>query len=476
MKLPALLVWLLGSFALAAADIAGPPATYLLLDSRITYHIEGLKLTTGAVEKHPANPLFKEDKPWEVRFDNLYANIVYDEKERVYRCWYSPFIVDPAVAETPLSQRATTKYKAKAREMGICYAESRDGIVWTKPSLGLVEFAGDKANNLVLRGPHGAGVFRDARERDPAKLYKLFSRINDKAKTMGVAFSPDGLKWSELTPCPEINVPGDTHNNAFRQADGRFVGITRMKTDQRLVGLTESQDFIHWSPAREVLRCDAQNQAYAMPVFRYANGYFGLLMVFRTKEDRVHCELAWSPGGVTWDRVDPGTPFIANSTRAGDYDWGCVYAAAQPVITGDEVGIYYGASNGPHTGWRDGFLALATLKRDRFAGYAVTNATQGGELRMRSLHLGSGLLRLNADARGGEIRAELLDSAGKPVRGFTLADSEVITGDQMGAPLRWKGLDSAHLRNHAFELRLVLKGKATVYSLSVAKATLLIEP
>ena len=33
-----------------------------------------------------------------------------------------------------------------------CYAESRDGIHWTKPELGLFEVAGSKANNVVLAG------------------------------------------------------------------------------------------------------------------------------------------------------------------------------------------------------------------------------------------------------------------------------------------------------------------------------------
>jgi len=31
----------------------------------------------------------------------------------------------------------------------ICYAESDDGIHWTKPELGLVEFAGSRKNNIV---------------------------------------------------------------------------------------------------------------------------------------------------------------------------------------------------------------------------------------------------------------------------------------------------------------------------------------
>ena len=129
----------------------------------------------GTVQKHPANPLFKEDKPWEVRFDNLYPNVTLDIRDGIYRCWYSPFIVDAAVHTTPPEQRAKVRYNPREREMGICHASSRDGIHWEKPALGLVEFEGSKANNIVLKGPHGGGVFFDSADPDPARRYKMIS-------------------------------------------------------------------------------------------------------------------------------------------------------------------------------------------------------------------------------------------------------------------------------------------------------------
>ena len=51
----------------------------------------------------------------------------------------------------------------------LCYAESEDGLTWRKPELGLQEWNGSRANNIVLgrelagpRGLMGAAVFRDA--------------------------------------------------------------------------------------------------------------------------------------------------------------------------------------------------------------------------------------------------------------------------------------------------------------------------
>ena len=61
-----------------------------------------------------------------------------------------------------------------AREMGICYATSRDGIKWEKPNLRLVEFNGSRDNNLIWRGPHGAGISLDRHESDPSRRFKIF--------------------------------------------------------------------------------------------------------------------------------------------------------------------------------------------------------------------------------------------------------------------------------------------------------------
>lgn len=146
-----------------------------------------------------------------------------------------------------------------------------------------------------------------------------------------------------------------------------------------------SADFIHWTKAVEVLRGDRTNQTYAMPVFRHAGVYLGLLAIFNTQTDRTHCELAWSADTVAWHRIQPGTPLIPTATRRDAYDWGCVYPAAVPVVRENEIRLYYGASNGPHTNWRDGFLALATLRPDGFAGWTPQNETKPAVVLTRPL-------------------------------------------------------------------------------------------
>jgi hypothetical protein len=143
---------------------------HLLLDSRVIDRTENVRLAVGVVKKHPANPLWGEDKPWEVRFDNVYANVIYDADEKLYKCWYNPFIVDGISSATAHAERSKSRYRPKKdRETGVCYATSKDGIKWEKPELGLIDFNGSKANNLILRDTHGPGIFKDDHEADPAK-------------------------------------------------------------------------------------------------------------------------------------------------------------------------------------------------------------------------------------------------------------------------------------------------------------------
>ncbi len=412
---------------------------YLLLDDRIIGHVIGGRLALGSVQKHPTNPLFGEDKPWEVRFDNLYPNVLLDV-DGLYKCWYSPFIIDERTSLTPAEMRGKVSYidaKPNAREMGVCYAMSKDGLHWEKPELGVVEFAGSRQNNIVFRGPHGAGVFRDGREGDAARRYKMLFRGEEH---MAVAYSHDALNWGAPVLCPEIRAAGDTHNNAL-WVDGRnkYVGFTRLwdaATKVRQVGWTHSADFEHWSAAEPVLQGDDPAlQVYAMPVFPYAGVYLGLAALFDTRTDRTHVELAWSPDTRLWRRICPGTPLIPNGSQRDNCDWGCIYPAAYPVVLRNEIRLYYGASDGPHTGWRKGYLCLATLRPDGFAGYESIDSREQCAVTTAPLTCPQPVsVSVTADVeQGGVVIAAILDGAGDP-----LATAEPIHETGTDIRLRWR--------------------------------------
>ena len=389
---------------------------FLLLDSRIIERAENARLVPGRVRKHASNPLFVEDKPWEKRFDNLYGNVIYDKEESIYKCWYSPFIVDHSAKGMTQKERDSKRYRPpRGREMAICYATSKDGIKWDKPELGLVDYEGSKANNIVWRGPHGAGIFKDLRDPDPARRYKMIM------KGLSTSHSRDGIEWSAPRKITGVGrIAGDTHNNVFWNPDAKkYVGITRTWGKLgREVTRIESADFVEWKSNGVVLHgLEKRLQPYAMPVFRHGCVYLGLVAIHAQRPvDRVWTELAWSPDSVQWHRVSPGKALIPCSEKVLAYDYGCVYACAYPVFLDDEIRLYYGGSDYYHYGWRTGNLSLATLRPDGFAGYEQESRDAPAIIATVSIPYGGRRIRATADVEeGGSVKVSVIDDSGQDV-------------------------------------------------------------
>lgn len=454
---------------------------YLVLDSRIVERTDNARLQVIAAARSSANPLFGEDHPWEARFDNLYPSVILDADQGLYRCWYSPFCVDYPARGMSLAERRRRRYDGHPdREMGLCYAASADGIEWRKPELGLIDYQGSAANNLLLRGPHGAGIFKDDREPDASRRYKLFASRDE--REVAVAFSGDGIRWGPLLDCPQVNpypVDGTHYNALWVEERGEYAGFTRLRDPRpagapaqprprgawppRQVGRAASRDFVHWTPARAVLEgLDEHLQIYSLPVFRHGNVYLGLPAIHDQRSDRVWTELAWSPDSVQWQRVCPGSPLLANGDPEGSYDWGCAYAALSPVVLPGEIRLYYGASNYLHTGWRDGFLCLATLRPDGFAGYEQAAGDRPAAVVTAPFAWRGAALRVSADlAAGGALGVAVLAAEG----GRVLAEGQV-DGTVTDGPVRWRARRPAALRGRV-RLRFTLAG-ARLYSFSFA--------
>ena len=404
---------------------------YLVLDSRIIESTKNAELTFGEVRKEKSNPLFVEDQPWEPRYDNMYPNVIYDEEENLYKCWYCPFIVDQRTTETHPDRRkpSLTPYmdaRPAGREEALLYATSKDGINWTKPNLGIVNFNGNSNNNIVSRGLSGAGVIKDELEQLPGRRYKAFYCSNSGYK---MRYSSDGLNW-----CDEVALPGvgesDCHANMIWSPElKRYVGILRHYdpipvTGNRKIARTESIDSVTWTKSETIIEGTPQDQLHDMVIFRDGGVYLGLLgcMNYPSKETRngvrQHIELAWSPDSYKWHRINPGTPFISNSKSNNNeygkmpYDWGCVFPSA-PVFVDDEIRIYYGASDWYFFDWRKGGLALATLGKDRWAGYEAIDDDDTAIVTTTPLKLDNHI-HITADVgKGGLILVNVLDQKGE---------------------------------------------------------------
>ena len=424
---------------------------YLLLDDRIVASASNLSLTVGVVAKHPANPLFIEDKPWEQRFDNLYGNVIFDTEEQLYKCWYSPFIIsnrcNPGMT---LEDRRATPYTGRTdMEMGICYAVSKDGLNWDKPDLNSVEYDGDTHNNLVWRGPHGAGILLDPNESDANRRYKCIFQ------GLYTSYSADGLNWARPEKI-ECDSAGDTHNNAIWVPElNKYVAFTRTwtKTDREIVGMEskvnhgwarqvarlESKDFAEWSNTEVIIEgSNWELQPYAISVFKHAGLYLGMIAIHDQVSDRVWTELAWSPDTYNWHRIDEGNALIGCSATKLDYDYGCVYPCIAPVFLDDEIRLYYGGSDWLHFDWRTGCLALASLRPDGFAGYTPNNNNSPGVLTTATIPYAGESLKVSADiAVQGSLRVRILNGQNELLAESKLNQS-VIDGIVLDTPIDTK--------------------------------------
>ena len=451
-----------GSVAVGQSELDMRRDRYLLLDSRIIESTHNVELTVGVVQKDKNNPLFKEDKPWEPRFDNPYSSVIHDEEEKIYKCWYSMFIKSDYEA-TPSDKRAWLDWHEGRRTFGLCYATSKDGLHWEKPELGLIEFNGSKKNNIVIKACHGTSVMKDLHESDPKKRYKAIHPFRDHTY---VWFSPDGLNW-DRKELPGL-CRGDTNQAVWWDEDlGKYVLISRHWGGANTTGRygrqghrqkvrSESPDFLNWSKPELVIEgLDLRRQIHDMPVVPHAGVYLGMVGLFDIGASRQWCELAWSPDSIKWHRIQPGKPLIPNGPVMGDCDWGCIFAS-KPIISNDEILIYYGANDGRFMAWRNGFFCLARLRPDGFAGYEqiAGGSNKTGALTTKPVSVVGDSLCVSADvAPSGFVKVTLLDKENQ-----RLAEGELVTTTVSDAEIQWKaGFSLKKLKGQEVKLKYELR-------------------
>lgn len=461
---------------------------YLFLDQgTVNWHwTTGVRNRLRPLQKDAeSGALFTEDyfstpsRPWEVRYDNSYPNVIFDPRDGLYRLYYTLFIKDDDSSSHALSDRPGKLYRPTSQRItGLCYAESKDGVTWVKPDLGLVEHNGSTDNNIILTRAHGAGVFLDEADPDPAKRYKLVTKIDfgNANHFMAVCYSADGVNFSDPIPWPRFNPQADTHNVVFRDpATGYFVLITRIWRDGlRIAVRSESVDFITWSEPVEILRGRGpQWQVYSMPVFYDAGLYIGLPSMYREGDrsmpdfDTVDVSLAYSRDLQMFDFVADGEPFLQRGQGSypdGDFDSGCIFAAA-PIEIDGRLWFYYMGGNGQHTNFRETSFARASMERDKYAFFEAVDPATAGSLVTSPFSVYGENVRLLAEVEvGGRIAYEVCSpSTLEAYEGFGKDDCVAIT-ESGWQQLRF-GKAYSELPNVPVCFRLHIDGESRVFGL-----------
>jgi hypothetical protein len=131
------------------------------------------------------------------------------------------------------------------------------------------------------------------------------------------------------------------------------------------------------------------------------------------------------------------------------------------VVLKDEIRIYYSGQARPH-GWQPGWLCLARLRPDGFAGYEqiAGGSNKTAIITTKPVVAVTGSLRLSADVViSGFVKVTVLDEENK-----ALAESERITQTVTDATVRWKnGFSLRSRKGKSIRLRFELRD-AKVYS------------
>jgi hypothetical protein len=403
------------------------------------------------VDIHPAcgvkeslNPLFTEEresknpKLWEVRYDNSYPNVIWDDEEKIFKLFYTLIIEDAECENTPISERKGKEYIPRDdRRCALAYAQSYDGLNWEKPNLGIVSFKGSKENNLLLVDTHGGGVFLDKNEQVRSKRYKMVALkdIPGEKSMMSVSFSDDGIHWDELKPWVGESPWGDTHNLPFfDEESGRYKVITReWEYGLRVATVFESEDFYKWERIGVALKGIGFNdQVYSMPVFKYNGLYLGLASIFHEGDksdenfDCVDCELTYSKNTKDFNFVSYGEPLIkrgSGSYHDGEFDCCCIYAAP-PLIEDGKINIYYMGGNGRHTSFRETSFARISFEEDKIAYISPKSAEDIGEVVTANFVITGDTIEILADTYdAGSIDCAIFDKwNGKAIDCFSFSN------------------------------------------------------
>jgi hypothetical protein len=442
---------------------------FMFLDLWEVAALAGVEQVVEPMEKDSRNPLMKHGEPG--TFDEAEANFqgtILKEGNK-YRMWYTG---SPTLAL--LGDQASA-----------CgYAESTDGVQWTKPDLGLYEFNGSKHNNICYPKGYQFAVLRmpDDFESDPAKRYRM-AYNSDKGSSL--AFSPDGIHWkaSPDNPLWDRGRAGEPDSNiaengiyvydpADPDPERRFKSYPQTVDDggERTIGLMYSPDGIHfkryWTNPIMDGRTGVEKQTHLMEVLFRRHGVFVALYGRYLEDDRTDAALAVSRDGIHFVRVKDEVPLIPNGAL-GSFDAGDVWPSNQPMVEGKDLWIYYSGTDLTLAGG-DGLSSMGRT-RTRVDGFAKMRLKAGqshGNLTtvpFSAEDVAGARLVVNLESREpgkGNLRVEILDAAtGQAAPGYSGTDCHPISEDGLALPVTWgNNIDLSGVKAKQIRLRFHFSG------------------
>ena len=476
LKRSVILGWLLAATCAAAEPINIGSRRELFVDRYL------VETVTGAARFQLHRPretddVFVHDTPWEGN-RSMYHTVFRDGD--IYRMYYrgSEITVDGKGYEIPYNVT--------------CYAESRDGIRWRRPELGLVSFRGSKKNNIILSGEicHAFVPFKDANPDCPRQhRYKAIVAIYKPTRGLHVYSSPDGIQWKPMSDKAVITTGYfDSQNLAFWDTvRRRYVGFHRAlrggpgmikppshEASTKDVMTATSKDFLKWSQPRWLtyskdrwIRFSNRETSVSPYVQLYTNqvqpyhraphiylGFPTRYVAGRKKLTDLNRRLSksveyfgidYTDGGFMtsrdgqhfrfWDEafIRPGAPGQGRWVYGDNFQaLGVLETRSGPPGRRTELSMYVGEGF-----WRQCRLRRYVLRLDGFV--SVQAPLSGGEVVTRPLVFDGNRLELNfATSGAGRIGVEIQEADGRPIEGFLLGDCDELFGDSLDEVVTWR--------------------------------------
>jgi signal peptidase I len=483
----------------------------LLVDDYVIADMENITRAMGEVQKQgivvePSLPL-DFIPPLGQRGDDYYE----DDLETGKKPDGSPVALDFGYYTTVLRNEQEDKFQMwymAWRLAGVGYAESTDGIHWTKPMVGA-----DGTNNIVHSSQGFSCSIDPSLPWGHPEKYKGAADFVESNSQLGICYSADGIHWSDYNDGKHVTYrAADTHNQILwdpikenlrllTRTDLAGEGGADEWRSQRIMVHEKDNDLMNhptaWKTVADKIAVDDPSkemnehgnprlQFNGMTNWIYEGVYFGLMDVYtmdrsgffegfdydtRHDHDYMDFYIGTSRDGMTYDKswVYARKPIVPRG-EAGSFDKDGVKPPSQILTYNDEHWIYYGGMDERHYSiGRHLNIGLAKLRLDGFI--SLDAGDEWGQVTTKPFALKGDALEINIDASVGEFFVEVLDADGQSISEYDKDHSTIRKSlNQIRFMNRWNGdKDLSALKGEVIQLRFHLRN-AKLYSFTIKES------
>lgn len=352
--------------------------------------------------------------------------------------------------------------------------ETTDGVTITRPSRGLITFAGNTSNNLITPGGFTRNQYRVTWDPVTSK-YVCFAHWNDGSNyhtDLFTAASPQTTGWGALVK--RITAPlGAGVGNAqacepmaiFRRRDGRWMiyiqtseyptadyGSSRRHVGALLGpsdgGLTGTWTSVGALANNAILRSPSGSEQYYHAGGWTDGGYVYVPIgtfdgsaappsghTFSGTVNRIHkvqLFVGRDNDPTTLTLVD--SAWLSSTGVEGEWEGGEVIGGNNVAEVGNEWRYYYGGDADTHHQSPEltRLMGLAVVGKRRVGKITGTGTARTSLITAAT----AGTLTINS---AGTVKAELLDASNNVITGYAQADCDTIPADTYGHEITWGG-------------------------------------